>query len=196
MRATNIRIAGKKPTREELAHVADMLRGAYLLAGYVTDVEIRGAALTISSGMGQFRVDTDRLGYNARLPRDSWHGFGGQGNTIRGYARTDVPTWEQRVEFNNLTNGVLDALNVSATIRSGPFTVRSARDGAVTSWDRYAYPAAMDIVPLTAEMIAEGDEAMRAHRRAQRAARKAAQTAVQHAPAIAFGALRLVGGAQ
>jgi hypothetical protein len=163
MRATNIRIAGKKPTREQLKDVVCMLNDAYQSAGYLTGVEISGAAVLISSGLGQFRVDTDKLGHNARFRR--W------GSPVRGYVRTDVPTWEQRVDFNNITNRVFDAMDATATIRSGPFTVRD-RDGAHTWWDRNAYPAA-DIVPLTAEMLAEGAEAIRAHRRAKRAARKA-----------------------
>ena len=95
--------------------------------GFITDCTVLNSrSIKIGLHMISFRVDTKRLGYNARI--------GAYVKSPKGYKRTDVPTWDQRVQFNDTVNRVFDQLGLQATIRSGCYTVRN-RDGAMTEQD-------------------------------------------------------------
>ena len=50
--------------------------------------------------------------------------------------RTNVPTWNQRVTYNNVVNQVLTFFNVSANVKSGDYTVRHGLE-AMTERDWY-----------------------------------------------------------
>jgi hypothetical protein len=90
---------------------------------------LTGSAIKIGLHMSSFRIDTTKLGHNARLGRYI--------KSPKGYKRTDVPTWEQRVEFNDLVNDVFDEYGLVALIKSGCYTVRDKRRGRwnETDWE-------------------------------------------------------------
>jgi hypothetical protein len=62
--------------------------------------------------MASFRIDTNI--HNRNL----YHRPGAEPKL------TNVPTWEQRVEFNDIVNAVLNKFKVSANVKSGDYTVR------------------------------------------------------------------------
>jgi len=57
----------------------------------------------------QFKINTNVLGYN-------YHARTGR--------RTSVPTWSERVQFNNIINNVLDSFDISADVKSTGFIIR------------------------------------------------------------------------
>ncbi len=54
----------------------------------------------------------------------------------KGYRRGKKPTWNHYVELNDAVNDVLDALKISASIRSMEFVVRDRKTGRINSWDK------------------------------------------------------------
>ena len=47
---------------------------------------------------------------------------------------TNLPTWDQRVEFNNIVNAVLNKFRVSANVKSGFYTIRKGFE-CMTEYD-------------------------------------------------------------
>jgi hypothetical protein len=93
--------------------------------GFITGARVVSkGGISIGIHSRQFRINTAKLGYNARLCGDS----------PKGYKRVDVPTWDQRVEFNGIVNKVFDRFKLSASIISGNYTVRSTESGAFYRW--------------------------------------------------------------
>ncbi len=86
-------------------------------AGYISDVTIMNTSrIDIGLHMCSFRVNTKVHGYNARYnPHMTYKA---------GYKRTSTPTWEQRVDFNNIVNAVLNKYKVSCNVTSGDFIIR------------------------------------------------------------------------
>jgi hypothetical protein len=92
--------------------------------------------------------------------------------SVAGWKRTNIPTWDQRVEFNNIVNEVFDSHSATANIKSGVFTVRTVEDGA---WNEGHWSAQIPdgvdiyaIVPLTEDMEDEAKEKRRAVARERR----------------------------
>lgn len=113
MRITSIRIKGTKPTSGQLFDIMEALRRAFKRAGFVTGLEVKSStALKIGLHMCSFRID------RAMHDRNLRH------NPYTGTKLTDIPTWDQRVEFNNIVNCVLTRFKVSARVTSGPFLIR------------------------------------------------------------------------
>lgn len=130
MRVTGIRIKGVRPTHAQLTKIAVRLEQSFKRAGFNTGVYIENStALNITAGGSTFRVNTERLGHNYRVNRSSL------ASTKAGYKRSNLPTWDQRVEFNHAINDVLDAMSVTARVTAahGEFVVRT-HDGRVNSW--------------------------------------------------------------
>ena len=99
----------------------NMLAEALVLAlgkkGYITDFTIKSkTGFTLGLHMRSFKIDIDKLGYNYRT--------GHFVNTKTGYKRTDVPTWNQRVDYNNIVNSILNRYKISANVTSGNFIIR------------------------------------------------------------------------
>jgi|GEM_PF-5514035 len=128
MKATKIRnVNGKVISREEMERLVHNLRTNIELAGYISNAKIvTSSSVKIGLNSSSFRVDTRRHGHNARIGRRC--------ESPKGYKRTDVPNWDQRVEFNNIVNACFDALNLKANIVSGNYTVRSFDKGARDYW--------------------------------------------------------------
>lgn len=153
MRITNLKTKnGKKLDSNEmnvlLCRVAFQIRKA----GFITEVsQNNSSSVRIGLHMKSFTIDTSILGHNARV--NEW--------TLKrckaGYARTNIPTWTQREEFNHIVNNVLDSLKLTAHIRSGEYTIRTVRDGRVNQWEmpetfhngyRLQVQSVLEIVPL------------------------------------------------
>jgi hypothetical protein len=126
MRATNIRNKdGSKLTESELETLCQVIVSQAAKAGFITGSSVlSGGAIKIGLHMSSFRVDTAKLGHNARI-NDYL-------KSLKGYKRTNVPTWDQRVEFNDLVNAIFNRWKLTARIVSGKFEVRSKADGART----------------------------------------------------------------
>lgn len=86
-------------------------------AGFITDWHIvNSQSIKLGMHSKSFTVDVKRLGYNARYNPFS--------RTKLGYTRTSTPTWDQRVQFNDIVNSVLNEFGITCNVKSGPFTIR------------------------------------------------------------------------
>lgn len=158
MRATGIRYnpaqdgsMGLKPTERILDELCQAILAATGKAGYITDAHrLTGSAIKIGLHMSSFRVDTAKLGHNARVGRFV--------KSPKGYKRTDVPTWDQRVEFNDIVNDVFDRYGLVALIKSGSFTVRDKREGRKDEGDwQYQKPMHYGFDYCPDEIMPEAD---------------------------------------
>lgn len=119
MRATAIRYKkdGKVISDSHMVALIQEVMRRTTRAGFRTDVKwLNSTSIKIGLHKSSFRIDTDKLGYNARIGRFVY--------SPKGYKRTDTPTWDQRVEFNNIVNDVFDRLRLTAGIKSGCFIIR------------------------------------------------------------------------
>lgn len=99
--------------------------------GFITQVaQLTSTSIKVGMHMCCFRIDPKVLGHNA----DTSH-YARQ--TKKGYRRTCIPTWDERVDFNNIVNDVLDEFGVKADVRSGDVIVRSFDNGRRYSWSHY-----------------------------------------------------------
>ena len=113
MKITKIRIDGKKPTTEQLTRIVDQLRNETKAAHFITNVNIvNSSRIDLVLRREHFKIDVLELGYNTLVRFD--------GKKIR----TNKPSHNQRKEYNNIVNKVLDDNNVAAVVRSGPVMVR------------------------------------------------------------------------
>jgi len=126
MNITKIRDNEKSLPKETLEMVCGALDAAISHAGFKTDVRVvNKSRIDLSGNRCSFKVDVERLGYNARYAP-------GQGGN-KGYTRTSTPTWHQRVEYNNIVNKVLNRYGLSANVTSGGFTIRSGMESKTES---------------------------------------------------------------
>lgn len=128
MRITRIRDnKGKKIDFEKTCQIAETLFNKLNRKGFRTKV-VTLSNTTINIGLhgSSFRINTNALGYNAKLVSNAI--------SYKGYKRTDVPTWQQRVKFNEIINQTLDNFKISATIKSGIYKVRKGTK-SMTEWD-------------------------------------------------------------
>lgn len=113
MKITRMKIKGKAVNAGQRFAVLRELNRRFAKAGFRTNVEpLTATALKVGLHMCSFRIDRDMHDRNLRH------------NPYTGTKLTDIPTWEQRVEFNNIVNAVLNKFKISASVRSGPFTIR------------------------------------------------------------------------
>lgn len=127
MRVTGIRTKDfkdklVKPCPMQLNELCETIVYKALRAGFLTEAHtLTGTSIKIGLHMCSFRIDVNKLGHNARLGKFI--------DSPKGYKRTNAPTWDQRVEFNDLVNDVFDNANLSARIMSGSFQVRNKCTG-------------------------------------------------------------------
>ena len=118
-----MRINGQVPSTDQILKIVKTISRAYKQIGFDCPVSaLNRTSIKIGEGYSLFRVVVSSRGYNAYV--------GSHISSPKGYKRTNVPTWDQRVEFNNILNGILDAFNVVCNVKSGPFTVR-VKEGAL-----------------------------------------------------------------
>ena len=112
---------GKKMKSSELEALVQTLLAKLEIAGFLTEGSvINSSSIKIGMRMKSFVINVQKLGYNAR--------YNPYGKSKKGYSRTSTPTWDQRVQFNDMVNQVLNDLNISANVTSGPFTIRKGLD--------------------------------------------------------------------
>lgn len=131
MRITSIRTKNNsKPESVDMQRLMLLIKARFKRAGFITDItSVSPTALKIGLHMRCFSIDTVKLGSNARL--------GAYTHSPKGYKRTNLPTWNQRVEFNDIVNACLDKFNYTASVRSGPFTIRDkTRAQNKNDWQR------------------------------------------------------------
>lgn len=152
MKITKIRSDNEKLSSTKMTVITNELKQAFNKAGFITEVSIvNSSSIKIGMHMCSFRVDTNKLGYNARI----------NSYTVRrckaGYKKTSTPTWTQREEFNHIINNVLDLYKVKANIKSGDYTVRRFESGRVNQWEmpevfnngfRLQVNSVLEIVPM------------------------------------------------
>lgn len=137
MKITSIRDTDGKPFKPHvLKKLSQVLQLECVRKGFLTHLEaVSQSGLSVGIGEHVFRVDTERLGYNAQIGFYDGNGLVVQQATNEGYMKTSQPTWAQRVEFYRLVNRVLDENKVSCDVRvDGTFTVRTKERGAVRDW--------------------------------------------------------------
>lgn len=117
MKLTKIRTKNTKLNESHLKHLGIHLVNQLNNAGFITEYTILNSQ-SIKLGMHSksFTVDVKRLGYNAR--------YNPFRRTKLGYTRTSTPTWDQRVQFNDIVNSVLNEFGITCNVKSGPFTIR------------------------------------------------------------------------
>jgi hypothetical protein len=110
MKITRIKCLKANVTLEEIA--AD-LRLKIADEGFITKVRVvNSSRIDLGMHMKSFVIDTKIHGYNTRH------------NPHSNPKRSSTPSWTQRVTYNNIINKCLDKYNISANIKSGPFTIR------------------------------------------------------------------------
>lgn len=123
MKITSMRIKSKKPTPQQMRDIMLTFELRFNRAGFVTGVnQLTSTSIKLGLHMRSFKLDLSKhdrnLRHNPHLPSKL----------------DNSPTWDQRVEFNDIVNAVLNKFRVSANVKSGPFTVRVGRN-ARTEWD-------------------------------------------------------------
>lgn len=121
MKFTKMRQDGKKLTHEELEQLGRDLVNELGSVGFITDhFTINSSRIDLKVHMKSFTINVTRLGYNAS--------YNPMMKYKAGYKRTNLPTWLQRVSYNNIVNRLLDENNISCNVTSGPFTIRLGLD--------------------------------------------------------------------
>lgn len=105
------------PSTDLILEIERTLRARFKRAGFITEVHAQTrSSLKIGMHMCSFRIDTNvhdrNLRHNPHLPSKL----------------TNVPTWDQRVVFNDIVNAVLNKFRISANVRSGEFTIRKGTE--------------------------------------------------------------------
>jgi hypothetical protein len=126
MKLTRIRCKGKKIHNDLMHVIGKHLRVTLKNAGFITEYYvINSSRIDLKLRMRSFKIDIGKLGYNASYNPHTEYKVG--------YRRTCTPTWQQRVDYNNIVNEVLDSFNVSCNIVSGCYTIREGLE----SMDEY-----------------------------------------------------------
>jgi hypothetical protein len=132
MRATKIRLKdGSKPSQWTLEQVQSIIDAKMGKMGFITEVYIlNSTSIKVGLHMCSFRINTNMRGYNA----DTGH----SGKRCKaGYKKTSIPTWEERVMFNDIVNDAFDTMGLNCNIKSGSFIVRDFDTGRYNErdWD-------------------------------------------------------------
>lgn len=184
MKITSMRQRGAIPSTQVLADVMSTLKRRLSKAGFITGVSLFSrTSIKLGLHMRSFRLDLtihDRnLRHNPHLPPKL----------------TDTPTWDQRVEFNDIVNAVLNKFKISANVRSGEFVIRKGTQcmteddwhNQVPMWSRSNesngyYVEAIDERAYLAERAERRKQAARAKRAAAKAQYSGRSTDPKHGP--------------
>lgn len=132
---------GLKLNHNQMLQLQNELKAMITSKGFITGVSIASSsAIRLGLHMRSFVIDTIVHEYNARPNRNS--------RAKKKYKRTNLPTWQQREQYNHAINDVLDRLDYTASITSGPFVVRDPISGRVHEWNSDYAPAALEIYNL------------------------------------------------
>ena len=91
--------------------------------GFITKYSINNGKLKVGMHMKSFVINAKKLGYNSRYSpyKDKPH-------------RTSTPSWEQRVEYNDTINDIMDQYGLEAVIKNSVFIIRD-KQGRKTEQD-------------------------------------------------------------
>lgn len=188
MKAYKIRNSnGQKLTTAQLEELSQRLQRQLKRNHFITHCSPIGqSGVKIGLNGKCFTIDVKALGYNGRFLQ-SWQ------RKIDGvdYKLTNLPTWEERVMFNDIVNDVFDAMKISAAIKSGVFVVRDYVKGrrSESDWQRDALKPGLvqvdtdSIVKMTDEDLTAMKNARRMHRSELARVRRAEERAQQEANA-------------
>ena len=115
MKFSNIKDnTGRTLNQNNLNELGQLIVGVLAERGFKTGYKVDDKGkLKIGLHGKSFVIDTEMHGYNSKL------------NPFRGKpSKTSLPTWEQRVEYNNTINDIMDKLNLNATIKNSVFIIR------------------------------------------------------------------------
>lgn len=126
MKATFIKQNNKRPTQEVLNKLVKTIESKALRLGFRTFARVESlSGIHIGHHRDTFSILPEALGHNVRYPY--------QPDGLP-WKRTRKPTWDQRVQFNNLINDIFDELKLTARIVSGTFIVRTRENGRVSKF--------------------------------------------------------------
>lgn len=102
----------RKLSNHELSNLIYSIEKFMGKIGFKVKGEIRNSqSIKLTYNKKQFEIDPIVLGYNTR------YSFGTK-------KLTRVPSWDQRVKFNEELNSILDINDISCKVISGPFLIR------------------------------------------------------------------------
>lgn len=114
MKISKIRINGSMPTDQTISALMINLIEELRNVGFITDATQKtSTCIKLGLRMRSFSIDIEKMPHNIQ-----YNPFRPQGKL------TNLPTWNQRVEYNNIVNRVLTALGISAKVTSGEYLVR------------------------------------------------------------------------
>jgi len=119
MKLTKLKISktNKKLNHYLMEQISNTIVNKLALAGFITEgYIINSSRIDFKQHMRSFSIDINKLGYNAS--------FNPHMNYKAGYKRTNTPTWNQRVHYNNIINTILTNYDISCNIKSGEYIIR------------------------------------------------------------------------
>lgn len=133
MRITRMRKEGRDLTEAELFEVATALANRLGSSGFLTRIKpLSRTALNIATNDGKlFKVDVERIGWNAIIGYYNGCGVLESVDEPCGFIRTRNPTWAQKYAFNTLINRILDERGITCDVKAaGGLVIRDAETGA------------------------------------------------------------------
>lgn len=116
MKLTRIKKQGQALTEGEMMGLIQTIKTAIKTEGFISEVnKVNSRSLKIGLRMRSFIVDTARRGRN--LHKNPFMS-----------KLTNLPTWDQRVVYNNAINKALDAHNIDCKVVSGPYIIREGTE--------------------------------------------------------------------
>jgi len=113
MKITKIRTKKNEiPSTNIILQFERELRQQFKTAGFITNVNAETrTGIKIGLRMRSFSLDLTKHSRNLYI-------------SPYGDKLTNLPTWDQRVVFNNIVNKVMNKYKLSGNVKSGPYTIR------------------------------------------------------------------------
>ena len=137
--------------------------------GFVTGVDILSATSFKLGLRGRsFSINVEKLGSNFRRDHSR--------KSLTGYKRTNVPTWDQRVEYNQIVQELFDKYNLSSKITSGQIVVRDGVENMTESdWNSTAHADSKETIQPMSKSYEKKEKEARKERARVLAAEKRAR---------------------
>ena len=121
MKITKMRFKKGIPSTDLILDIERDLKQRFAKIGFVTNVNTQTrTSIRIGLHMRSFSLDLAKWDRNLQC-------------NPHAAKLTNLPTWDQRVLFNNIVNSVLNKYKVSANVKSGPYIIRQGRDAMTES---------------------------------------------------------------
>lgn len=155
MKFTKIKSMDHKPVN--LGKLTTELVTTLAKKGFVTGIDILSeTSFKLGLHGRSFNVNIKKIGANLRRDHSR--------KSITGWKRTNVPTWDQRVEYNQTVQELFDKYNLSAKITSGQIVVRDGVENLTESdWNSTVHADSKDTIqPMYDAYVTEEKEARKA----------------------------------